>query len=186
MRISATGAEPQGCALHRRPAERGFESLRRSAEHGFDSSRRSAEHGFTLIELMIVVTIIGLMAAVVMLAMPDPRGRLIDEAERFAARAHAARDMAIIDARPTSIRVTATGYAFDTRRAGAWTPIDAKPFLADVWSEGTAALVGRAGVDRVSFDTTGLASQPLTVTLVRSGETLAVTIGLDGEIRVGG
>ena len=150
------------------------------------SATGAKERGFTLVELMIVVTIIGLLAAVVMLTIPGPRGRLVDEAERFAARTHAARDMAIIDARPTSVRVTASGYAFDTRRGGRWVPVDVKPFLADVWSEGTTALVGTAGMDRVSFDPTGLASQKLTVTLVRSGETMAVTIGLDGEIKVGG
>lgn len=45
--------------------EEGFTRLRRSAEHGFTRSRRSAEHGFTLVELMVVIVIIGLLAAIV-------------------------------------------------------------------------------------------------------------------------
>lgn len=143
------------------------------------------DRGFTLIELMIVVTLIGLMSAVVMLVMPDPRGRLIDEAERFAARAHAARDMAIIESRPMALRVTSAGYGFDTRRAGRWQPIDDKPFRAAVWSDGTTAIVGERGQDHVSFDSTGLASKAMSVTLVRSGETMSVYIGVDGRIIVG-
>ena len=53
---------------------------------GFAFSGRVAEGGFTLIELLVALTILGLMSAVVVLAIPDPRGRLVDEAERFAAR----------------------------------------------------------------------------------------------------
>jgi len=161
MRTSATGSKP---------------GLKR---------RRGNDQGFTLIELMIVVVLIGLMSAVVMLVMPDPRGRLIDEAERFAARAHAARDMAIVESRPMALRVTAAGYGFDMRRAGRWQPIEDKPFRAEVWSEGTTAIVGQRGLDRVSFDSTGLASQSMTVTLVRSGETMNVYIGVDGRIVIG-
>ena len=71
--------------------------------------------GFTLIELMVVITIIGLASAAVVLALPDPRGRLADEAAHFAARASAARDLAVIDARPISVWVSAGGYGFDER-----------------------------------------------------------------------
>ena len=49
----------------RRSAEHGFTPFRRSAEHGFTPFRRSAEHGFTLVELMVVIVILGLLAAIV-------------------------------------------------------------------------------------------------------------------------
>src|SRR3546814_11485095 len=76
--------------------------------------------GFTLVELLIVLTIVGLMSAAVVLAMPDPRGNLSAEAEQFAARAAAARNLAIVDAEALSMRGPPIGYGLHQigRRAG--------------------------------------------------------------------
>ena len=63
------------------------------------------ESGFTLVELLVVLVIIGLAAAAVVLAIPDPEGSLQTEAERFAARAKAARDLAIVESRPALLRI---------------------------------------------------------------------------------
>jgi general secretion pathway protein H len=171
MRISATPND----------AEHGFTSLRRSAELGFTSLRRSAELGFTLIELMVVIAIIGLMSAAVIFNLPDPRGNLVDEAERFAARVVAARDEAVITARETRVRVTQTGYAFDKRRRGEWTVIDGKPLLPSNWAEGT-----QASAAEIIFDPTGLASETQRVLISRDGARVAVDFGMDGTIRVAG
>jgi general secretion pathway protein H len=140
------------------------------------------EGGFTLVELLIVLTIIGLMSAVVVLAMPDPRGSLTAEAERFAARAKAAQDMAVIEARGMAIRVTAAGYGFDRRDRSEWQPLSAKPFAQQAWDEGTRAATGD-GMMRIVFDPTGV-SEPAQVTLMRGDERVTVEIRHDGTIDV--
>ena len=45
-----------------------------------------------------------------MLAMPEQGGSLQSEAERFAARAKAARDSAIVESRPVALTVGPGGY----------------------------------------------------------------------------
>jgi general secretion pathway protein H len=149
---------------------------------------RSAERGFTLIELMIVVTIIGLASAVVVLALPDPRGRLIDEAERFAARARAAHDSAIVEGRSVSVWISREGYGFDRRSAGAWQPISEKPLRVSRWAADIHPVIqSTEGRDRVIFDSTGLANAPFDVQLRRGGEASAtVRIGADGAVTIDG
>jgi len=143
----------------------------------------SGERGFTLVELLIVLTIMGLVSAAVVLALPDPRGSLVDEAERFAARAQAAQERAITDARPIAIRVTSSGYGFDRRERGEWKPLAGDLFGDRAWSEGTRASLGSQSAQRLAFDTTG-ATEPARLLLVRDEEQVLVDIGPDGRIRV--
>jgi general secretion pathway protein H len=168
-----------------RVREGGFTPVRRSAEHGFTMARRSAEHGFTLVELMVVVTLIGLVATVAVLAMPDPRGRLVDEAERFAARTRAAQTEAIVTATPVSVWVTAGGYGFDQRRGSAWAPIGEKPLGLERWREGTRVELSRtAGRVRLTFDPTGIADQVLDLRLTRDRAAALVRVEANGSVRV--
>ena len=134
---------------------------------------RAGEHGFTLVELMVVIVIIALATTAVVLAVPERGGSVRAEAERFAARAKAARDSAIVEARAASLEAGPGGYAIARRAGGAWQPV-----AQYEWAEGTEAVGGRT-----RFDTTGLA-EPLTVTLRRGGRVAAVEIRGDGTVHV--
>lgn len=149
------------------------------------SATGSKSEGFTLIELMVVITIIGVMAASVALLFPDPRGSLVSEAERFAARTLAVRDEAVIGSRETALLVDRGGYAFERRLKGVWRPLDDKPFARAAWSNGTVAMIADSTSARVTFDPTGLASVPLHLTLARGNERIAIDLETDGAIRVG-
>jgi general secretion pathway protein H len=145
---------------------------------------RRRSQGFTLIELLVVLTIIGLMSAAVVLAMPDMRGSLRGEAERFAARSKAAADLAVIGSRPVSLRLTRAGYGFDVRAGEAWQPLQAEAMRTRAWGEGTFAAVPEAGM-RVTFDSTGLAD-PTHIVLSRDEARMSVRIEANGAIRVEG
>jgi general secretion pathway protein H len=145
----------------------------------------SNQDGFTLIEMMVVIVIVGLMSAVVVFAIPDPRGRVVDEAEHFAARTLAARDDAIVQARDVRVVLTANGYNVERRRRGAWAAMTDKPFKPVTWANGTGALVGESGRQAITFDATGAPASPAIVTLVRDDARATVSVSGTGVIRVG-
>ena len=155
----------------------------RTSATGKSDPRSQTRSGFTLIELLVVLTIIGLMSAAVVIAIPDPRGSLTAEAERFAARAKAAQDRAVIDSRAMAIRVTQTGYGFDRRNRSEWQALNLKPFVDYAWGEDVQAIVAGDGAARIVFDATGI-TEPATVTLARDGEQVIVEIEGDGSIDV--
>ncbi len=137
-----------------------------------------AERGFTLVELMVVIVIIGLLAGVAVLSIPSAGGGLRVEAERFAARAKAAQEAAVINSRATALRVDAGGYAIAKNEGGAWQDV-----AQHNWESGTQPDFGTGGEGRTMFDATGIAD-PLEVTLRRGDERVQVVIGSDGEIQV--
>lgn len=137
---------------------------------------QGGEAGFTLIELIVVITIIGIASAAAVLAIPDTNGIRV-EAERFAARARAAQENAMIDSRSTSVMVDPSGYVFARSDGGTW-----RETARYQWEQGTTPDIGGRG-GRSVFEATGL-TDPLELTLRRGEDRAQIVIGSDGAIRI--
>src|SRR5687767_4668514 len=105
------------------------------------------QEGFTLIELMVVLVIFGLAAAAVVLAVPEAGGSINGEAERFAARAKAARDTAILESRAVALQIGRGGYEVARRDGGVW-----RTEAHYDWVERTVPDVGGADQASIRFD----------------------------------
>jgi general secretion pathway protein H len=138
--------------------------------------------GFTLVELLVVLVIIGLLSAAVIVGMPDPRGALRGEALRFAARADAARERAMMDNRSVALVLKEGGYGFEWRTGGEWRAMGEKPFIEQNWSEGTRASM-EGGESRIVFDSTGFA-EPARLRLVRGREEARIEVSDGGRVHV--
>ena len=135
---------------------------------------KDREEGFTLVELMVVIVIIGLAAAAVVLAMPEEGGSLRGEAERLAARAKAARDTAILEARSTAVTIGPGGYQVARRLDGAWR-IEAR--------YGWAGRTRPEASASIRFDSTGMA-EPAAIVLRRGDRRAVVAVAGDGDVNV--
>src|SRR3546814_11470742 len=82
--------------------------------------------------------------------------------------------------------VSPSGYGFLRREAGHWIEMETKPFITTDWKQGTRALVGQEGRQQLGFDSTGLPTDPLTVTLTREGERVPVSMDMAGRGDSGG
>lgn len=137
----------------------------------------------------MVVAIIGLSAGAVVLAVPDPRPPVGEEAERFAARLVRAREEALLTNRTVAVDATATGYVFSSFDGVRWSPLTEGPFGDETWAEDTAAraenLLPANRPLRVVFDPTG-AAEPAVLTLSRKGRSVTVAVDAAGEVRVNG
>lgn len=149
-------------------------------------TRRSRpQNGFTLVELMVVIFIAGLMAGMVMLSLPGDERSLANDAEKFAARLAAARDVAIVRSRSMAVSIGPSGYGFEQREGGAWLKIADRSFASQSWTPGTVPmLAGRAREARIAFDSTGLPSAPVDLTLAREDRRMTVHLSGSGEVRI--
>ncbi|RZJ27227.1 MAG: type II secretion system protein GspH [Brevundimonas sp.] len=137
-----------------------------------------------MVELLMVVTIIGLAAGAVVLTVPDPKPAVAAEAERFAARLVRAREEAILTNRAVAVEASARGYAFSSFDGLQWAPLVDGPFGDEDWSEGATVSPSDPAV-RVVFDPSGVAD-PATLTLARDGRSRTITVDGAGEVRVDG
>ena len=139
-----------------------------------------------MVELMMVVAIMGLAAAAVVLAVPDPSPPVGDEAERFAARLVRAREEALLTNRAVVVEATAEGYAFSSFDGVEWSPLTDGPFSEEHWAEETRVRPENQPADQallVVFDPTGVADAA-SLTLSRGSRTVTVAVDAAGEVRV--
>lgn len=142
-------------------------------------ARRPKRNGFSLVEMMVVLMVMGLLAGVAVLTLPGDERKLRGEAERFAARTLAARDEAIIGARPISVVVSEQGYYFERRSDGRWQALPGRGFDLMPWDNATTVSAGR---QRIVFNSLGLASSDAAVRLGRGDKALVVQIRRDGKV----
>lgn len=84
------------------------------------NASRVRQRGLTLVELLIVITILALASSVVLLNAPPARPEVREDAERFAARLQLAMDEAIATGAALRVTIDAEGYAFERRTGGEW------------------------------------------------------------------
>lgn len=135
-----------------------------------------AREGFSLVELLVVISIMGLAATAVVLTGSNPQPTVVVEAERFAARLTLAREEAIVTNQPVSVRYDGQGYAFETYGPDGWQPLSG-PLKTQEWPQGvTSQMTGRT-----IFDPTGL-TEPQQWLLTRDGRTTVVSVDGAGEV----
>lgn len=143
---------------------------------GASSRSKPLRQGFTLVELLVVITVIGVAATAVVLSAPDPRPSIAAEGERLAARLIMARDEAILGNRSVAVMIDARGYAFQSFDGVAWLPLTGS-LKAAAWPKDISAVQA----SRIVFDPTG-ASEPAEVTLVRDNRGVTVNVDGAGEV----
>lgn len=90
------------------------------------SSRKGeahAESGLTLVELLVVLTILAFAASVVILNAPPSRPPARDAAERFAVRIQSALDAAVVEGGAWRLEVQSSEYRIARYDGAQWTSV---------------------------------------------------------------
>lgn len=135
------------------------------------------ETGFTLVELTVAMLIIGMASAALVLSLPPPGGDVRHQAERLAAHAAAARDLAIGCGCPVRLATDRTGWQVLRAAAAGWLPDPTMPSASLPQGLKLAEAL-------VEFDATGLAT-PARLLIRSDSSAAAVTIDAAGGVRAG-
>ncbi len=136
------------------------------------------ERGFSLVEMLIVLLIIGLATSMVMLTTGSGAPGLRLEADRFASRLTAARDMALVRNTPVRVDISEDGYHVLARTRAGWREIEP---LAP-WQEGTSVSHSSGRLPAMlAFDNTGMA-ESASLSFFRGDTTETVRIDSAGNI----
>lgn len=144
---------------------------------------KRSESGYTLIEMLVVITILGIAGGAILLTAPDSRRTLIDEAERFAAGLERAKEEAVLTNRTVDVQITSEGYTFGVTSRGMHRALDQRPFGSIAWSDDTTAVVSGKQPSRIAFDSTGIAT-PVEVDLFRSDGHVRVRVDMAGSVKI--
>lgn len=144
-------------------------------------------NGFTLVELMVVITLVALAGATVVMTMSSGADAAGTTASRFASRLGAARDEAIITGTPVSAWISRSGYGFERLVEGQWAAIEEKPLESSDWPVGVS--VGGSATaaterSRIRFDAMGLTGSSASLQFTDAEMRAEVRVEPSGDILV--
>jgi general secretion pathway protein H len=136
-----------------------------------ESSSRSASSGFTLLELLVVISIIAIASAGVSFAIRDSAQTALErEGERLAALLEAGRALSRTTGQALRWRDTPQGFSFDGLNAGNLPKTWLSPNVTVQWPAGPAAHLLLLGPEPII--------EPQAIILIQQGRSLRV--GTDG------
>lgn len=116
---------------------------------GVGDQRRRTRAGLTLVEVLVVLAVIGVVAAMVVLGVRTDGDPARVEANRFADRLRLAADEALIAGRPVTLAMDPRGYGFesDGRVADDWGARHDLPRDVRFWAPQSRLTVDPDGVE---------------------------------------
>ncbi len=114
------------------------------------ADRRAPDSGVTLIEILVVLTLIAVSAGVVTLALPGTGSQtsLAQQAELLAARLTLAADRSLVEGRQFRFEWEPGAYRFREWAEGAWQPLTDPAFAGQDTTALQAALTDQDGSRR--------------------------------------
>lgn len=137
-----------------------------------------------MIELMVVIFVIGLATSAVLLSGQGGGRHAARVAETLAVNMAALRDHSVIEARPSAIWISRSGYGFEQlTAAGIWQPVSGKAFRSRDWPRDIMVRAEAKLPLRVEFDQIGLPDQARTIQIKEADlDPVLVRLSPAGEV----